>query len=214
VSPIKRSHTVGWGLVAAALLLLGVFTVSKLYSNGLADSATNSAVDLGQQVQQACAAKTLSGPLCQKADDVVRDPAPSPLTAVGAAGQDGSRGPSGVDGKNGLTAPCYYTVTQCVGPKGDTGPGGPAGPPGKDSTVPGPAGPPGETVQGPKGDTGDKGDKGDAGDKGESVQGPPGATGSQGPAPGGLTIMVLGVPQECTYDQVQPDPGHPHYTCG
>lgn len=202
MSPLKRSHTVGWGLVAAALLLLGVFTVSKLYSNGVADSATNSAVDLGQQVQQACAAGHLSGTLCGKADQVVANPAPSPL-----AGQPGEQGPRGFPGE-----------------KGDKGEPGPAGKNGLDGIIgamgiPGAEGAAGQT--GPKGEPGPVGPAGPAGsngtngaDGGIGAKGDPGATGQTGPAPGGWSYTdTLGVQHECSKDQVQGDPGHPHYTC-
>jgi hypothetical protein len=206
MSPVRRSATVGWGLVAAALLLLGIFTVSKLYETGRADSATTSAVDLGQQVQQACAARTLSGPLCDKANQVVDNPAPAPLSVVGPTGGQGEQGPRGFPGPQGE-----------AGPKGDPGPAGKNGLDGIIGAmgIPGADGQPG--AAGPKGDPGPVGPGGPAGPDGQpgkdGAKGDPGATGQPGPAPGGMTITVLGVDHECTYDAVQPDPGHPHYTC-
>jgi hypothetical protein len=204
VSPIKRSHTVGWGLVATAILLLCLFTASKLYSNGVADSATTSAVDLGQQVQQACAAKTLSGPLCQKADDVVRDPAPSPLTAVGAAGQ------AGANGADGRTPPCYYQPGQCVGPEGKqgmTGIMGAMGIPGLDSTVPGPEGKPGrDGVDGKNGTDGKDGVDGQNGKDGADGKDAPPAESYSMPNP-----FLPGVTMTCTRNPG--DPAHPTYAC-
>lgn len=76
----------------------------------------------------------------------------------GPAGRDGRDGRDavavdGIDGRDGLTPPCYFTPTQCVGAPGQDGRDGQDG---ADSTVPGPKGDPGadSTVPGPQGEPG------------------------------------------------------------
>lgn len=194
-----------WALVAAAILALGLLTVGKLYETGRADSATTSAVDLGQQVQQACAAGTLSGPLCRKADEVVSQPAPSPLAAVGADGQPGAQGPRGFQGPQGEK-----------GPAGPQGPEGPAGKNGLDGII-GAMGIPGtDGATGPAGPAGPQGEPGVAGPAGAPGEpGPEGAPGRDGAPPESWTWpdpVLVNTTHVCTRNP-DSDPAKPTYAC-
>lgn len=70
----------------------------------------------------------------------------------GAEGRDGRDGRNGIDGGPGLTPPCYFAPTQCVGAPGRDGIDGQDGTDGVDGAD--------STVPGPKGDKGDPGPAG------------------------------------------------------
>jgi hypothetical protein len=191
-------------LAGAAFVLVLVLAAGKLWETGRADSATTSAVDLGQQVQQACAAGTLTGSLCAKANAVVADPAPVAPLAAPKDGRDGA------DGADGRTPPCYYQPGQCVGPEGKqgmTGIMGAMGIPGLDSTVPGPEGKPGrDGVDGKNGTDGKDGVDGQNGKDGADGKDAPPAESYSMPNP-----FLPGVTMTCTRNPG--DPAHPTYAC-
>lgn len=106
------------------------------------DGAAAQALDLAAQIQDACAAKKLTGAICDSAVRVAADPIPGPAGPAGEPGPVGPRGPAGEPGANSTVA----------GPKGDKGD------PGADSTAPGPAG--GTGAQGEPGPAGPVGPAG------------------------------------------------------
>jgi hypothetical protein len=125
------------------------------------DAAASQVVSFAREVRHACATGTLTpdDPLCARAVQVQAVPVP-PVTVPGATGATGAPG---------LTPPCYFTPSQCVGPAGPTGAPGPSGAPG----VPGPGGP-----EGPQGEAGPGGPQGEAGPGGpEGPRGEPGLNG-------------------------------------
>lgn len=102
---------------------------------GQRDAAGAQAADLAVQIQSACNAGTLRGPVCQQAAAVAANPIPGPAGpqgdtgatgASGAAGPTGSAGSNGTDGADGATG--------ATGPAGPTGATGPAGSPAQSTT--------------------------------------------------------------------------------
>jgi hypothetical protein len=144
---------------------------------GQRDAAGAQAAGLAVQIQSACNAKQLSGPVCQTANAVAANPIPGPIGPRGDTGATGSVGP--------------------VGPVGPAGPVGPVGPPGPA----GPAGPAGgQGVAGTDGANGANGTNG--ADGGTGPAGPAGPTGAAGrdgsPAQSTTYTYPDGSTQTCT----------------
>lgn len=111
----------------------------------------------------------------------------------GAVGPPGPQGERGETGRDGLTPPCYFAPTICVGPPGAQGI---SGMPGINGTN-GVDGNPGTNgLNGEPGPQGIQGEPGVQGPQGE--QGIQGSQGPQGPAVQSFTFTFLGVTYNCT----------------
>lgn len=157
----RARNALPWWFIVALVLSLALNVAIVMWAMSRAQTAETSAVDLAQQVQDACATQgslDLDGrDLCKAADAVVE----GSIVAgpAGAPGPQGERGFTGAQGVQGRT-----------GPPGETGPRGPLGPVGEQGT---------QGVAGLNGDTGSKGADGDDGPVGP--MGPPGPVGPAGP---------------------------------
>lgn len=149
------------------------------------DAAVGQSVDLAAQVQQACATGALTGPLCQRADEVVAEPIPG---TPGTPGEDGAPGQPGTPGTDGT--------------------------PGEDGT-PGTPGTPGEDGQpGTPGIPGTPGVDGRDGVDGQDGRdGRDGVDGQPGRPPAGFSFVDgAGTSQSCVRDPGSPDEAAT-YTC-
>lgn len=165
---------------------------------------------LAADVQAACDAKDLTGPVCEKANQAARDPSPGPAGVPGQPGQIGPIGPIGPPGESIPGQPGSVGQPGQPGSPGQpgesvTGPPGQAGSPGQPGqSVTGPAGPQGPAGVGQQGDPGAKGDPGDRGDIGPA--GPPGT------APTSVTFTGIGdATYSCTRSGGSDDA--PVYSC-
>lgn len=169
-------------VVGIALLLAGLSLIWGLRSQqqktdtaqiqtGVAvaerDATAVQAKSLAEQVKEACAdadaRAQLPDAMCDKADQVSRDPIPA---VPGPKGQQGDTGVPGVPGVAGAAG--------TPGASGDKGAQGATG------------------LKGDKGDKGDTGDKGSTGDKGEKGDtGTTGSKGSQGDAGAGISSLTF-----------------------
>lgn len=161
---------------------------------------------LAQDVQAACDAKDLTGPVCEKADQAAAAPLPGPIGQPGQPGAPGTPGQPGVSGVPG--APGQAGTPGEPGTPGQSGPpGGPgqvgqpgnAGQPGAPGTAgqPGAPGQSGEAgQQGPAGPQGEPGPAGPAGQDGQN--GTNGQDGAPGPAPGSITLTLNGSQYSCS----------------
>ncbi|MFC5992962.1 hypothetical protein ACFQE5_01905 [Pseudonocardia hispaniensis] len=109
------------------------------------DATAAQAQSLAAQIRAECDAARLTGPVCETAVRVERDPIPGPAGPMGPPGPPGPRGPRG---EPGVSPPCLSEPMQCRGEPGPRGQAGADGAAGKDGP-PGPAGP-----QGPPGPAG------------------------------------------------------------
>lgn len=177
-----------FGSVGVALLILVGSVVWANHGRDTADTHTQTAEQqrdatarqaraFATQVQQACDAGALAGPVCDRANQVAQTPVPGP---TGPRGEPGPPGPSGAAGPPGSSIPGPPGPSGAPGRPGEsvTGPPGPPGPKG-DSGTPGPTGP-----AGPAGRDGSPGARGDKGD--------PGPAGPPGPPPESITLSGVG----------------------
>jgi hypothetical protein len=160
------------------------------------DAEATSRRKLAQEVQAACDAKDLTGPVCEKADQAAAAPLPGVPGVPGTPGEPGTAGAPGLPGTPGAPGtpgepgrpgdpgtPGEPGRPGDPGTPGSDGPGGQAGQNGE----PGSPGTPGE--QGPAGPPGDKGDPGEQGPQGEP--GPGGAM----TCPDGSSLQPVQIPE-------------------
>lgn len=171
---------------------------------------------LAQDVQAACDAKDLTGPVCEKADQAAAAPLPGPIGQPGQPGAPGTPGQPGVSGVPG--APGQAGTPGEPGIPGQSGPPGGPGQPGTPGNAgqpgaPGTAGQPGAPGQsgeagqpGPQGPAGPQGEPGPAGQNGTNGQ-----DGAPGPAPGSITLTLNGSQYSCSRSG-GPDSA-PDYSC-
>lgn len=183
------------------------------------DSEAAKRKQLAADVQAACDAKDLTGPVCQKADQAARDPSPGPAGVPGQPGLPGSPGSPGSVGPIGPGGAPGPPGESIPGQPGAVGQPGQPGAPGQ--SVTGPAGQPGAAGQPGQSVTGPVGPQGPAGQDGVGSQGAPGPkgdTGEVGPAgpagapPGSITLTGVG---DATYSCSRsggPDEA-PSYSC-
>lgn len=153
--PPRRSRGTSvavWIVAAAAVaavvfLVIGKLTETDRADNNAAaaDSATNNAKSLADQVKAACARGDVSvASLCRKGSEVAANPAPSPQPVAGPQGAPGVNGAPGVPGAPGASGqpgiPGTPGVNGANGSNGQDGSPGATGAPG----VPGKDGAPGK----------------------------------------------------------------------
>ena len=167
------------------------------------DATASQARQFAGEVQRACDQKDLSGPVCDRAVQVAKQPVPGPAGPRGAPGEPGTPGAPGEPGTPGTPG--------TPGDPGKPGENGPAGTPGEPGApgIPGPTGPigpagpqgpPGESITGPAGPPGPAGANGEPGPPGPAgEQGPPGEPGTPGsPAQSIVFTDVGGVTYDCS----------------
>lgn len=152
---------VALGLLAVAGAMLLTRSAGK--SDDRAEAAQAETVSLAEQVAGECGTGRLTGPVCQRATQVITT-TPGPPGSPGdpgAPGVPGTRGPvgpagpAGVTGQQGVAGVAGQTgAVGATGAAGPVGPAGPAGQPGQD----GQQGQPGQDGQPPAGWTVDNGD--------------------------------------------------------
>jgi hypothetical protein len=173
---IHRNARRDWitvGLVALLVIMVGLNGWLLHDASQRAQAARQNALSLAEQVQRACLDEDVivsDKNVCDRAEEVVEEPATPVTPQPGPSGAAGERGPGPSENDIAVAVAAYCDS------RGDCR--GPAGAPG--ASVKGDKGDPGESVQGEKGDPGAsvKGDKGDTGDTGDT--GATGDTGQQG----------------------------------
>lgn len=203
-----------WWLVAAVLVFVaavggfGVLSVNKQQEvkqdvTEQRDSEAQQKRQLAIEVQQACDAGELTGPVCEKADQAATAPLPGPPGSPGQPGVPGTPGNPGTPGSPG--SPGEPGIPGQMGQPGEPGQPGRPGEPGSSGQPgqPGNPGQPGEPGspgqpggQGPQGEPGPKGDPGDRGEQG--LPGEPGAPGRDGSPAQSMTLTLNGTQYSCT----------------
>lgn len=176
---MKRYLTPGWlmwgAAVVVAALLIGASVVSIIQLREDFDEARADRASLASDVDVLRAQLEAEG----------IEPEVGPAGAAGERGEPGERGlrgPTGPAGEDGITPPCFFTISQCIGATGPAGPAGEDGADGQDGED-GADGAPGED-----GATGAQGETGPAGPQGET--GPQGPQGEPGPScPEGYSLQ-------------------------